>query len=229
MTTPPTPGELGPPDPTRFPALSSSFVRTLPAGHLVGRIFFAGGQYPVAWNQFRSHGPVRTCRFDHHPPPPGDHPARAILYAAPLVHDVEGVIVPPLDTCLAEVFGATGVVDRHAGAPAFAVFRLARDVSSLDLVDSNWVTAARTTAGLFGGPHTHTQDWSRAIYDHYADDPPDGLFYGAAHMPRGRSIAFFERARDALPTHHDVRLPLADPALTPDLEAACARLSFLLL
>lgn len=217
---------LGPPDVSRFPLLTDDYVRTLHSGLLVGRIFFAGGDHPTSWNTFRTYGPT-SSRFDHHPPPPKDHPVRGILYAAPLVTDVDGEIVSPLDTALAEVFGPVGVVDTKLAEPHFVGFRLSRDVTSLDLVDSNWVTVAGATASLFSGPRTGTRDWARAIYRHYTN-PLDGLFYGSSNMPRGRSIAFFERARDAL-SHADVLLPLSAAGLRADLEAACSRLGFGLL
>jgi hypothetical protein len=220
-------GRLGHPDTSRFPPLRDEHVRTLPAGHAVGRVFFASGPHPSRWNEFRHYGPL-SSRFDHHSPPRRAHPNRAICYAAPAVRDVDGAAVSPLDTCLAEVFGPTGVVDSRIHTPCFAVFRLARDLRALDLVDSDWVTAAGATAALTSGPRSLSREWSRAVYRHYTDDPPDGLFYGAANRPRGRSIALYERAVDTLPRRPEALLPLTAPGLAADLDDACTRLGFLL-
>src|SRR2546426_6779076 len=72
-------------------------VKPIPPGSVLWRVYFRGGPHPASWNQFRTHGPVSSGRFDHHDPPPHGQ-ERAILYAA-----AEG------PTCLAEVFQDTRV------------------------------------------------------------------------------------------------------------------------
>jgi len=214
---------LRPPDVSRFPEVADGHVRPLPVGSLLGRIHFTEGEHPSAWNAFRSFGPT-SCRFDHHDGQRGEHPTRAILYAAPVIDDAYGRRVPPLDTCLVEVFRDTGVVDVTRGSPYFALFRTRRPLRLLDLVDSNWVTLAGGNAAISSGSRADAREWSKAIYERYPDGAVDGLFYGCSNMPRGRSVALYERARTALNPSPELDLPLAGPALFGDVEVACAQL-----
>lgn len=124
-----------------------------------------------------------------------------------------------LETCVLEVFGPTGVVDRQTALPCFALFRLAHEVPLLDLVDSDWVPQAGATAAIYSGPRARSRDWARALYGHYTDLP--GLFYGASRMPRGRSVALFERCRHALPDRPELLLSLAHSGLAADLAHIC--------
>lgn len=218
---------LPPPDTSRFPALSTKYVRTLAVGTLVGRVFFTSGEYPSAWNQFRSFGPTAN-RFDHHLPPSRVHRDRAILYGAPVVRDVDGTVVPPLATCLLEVFRDSGVVDVKSNTPYFALFRVTRPLRLVDLVDSDWVTVAGGNAAISSGRRQSSREWARAIYAHYADDAVDGLYYGSSNLPRGRSLALFERARDSLPSNPELHLPLSEPGLANDLDILCEEVGLVL-
>ncbi|MGY1673082.1 hypothetical protein [Geodermatophilus sp. SYSU D00710] len=213
--------KLPAPSVSRFPDLGSEHIRALPAGTLLGRIHFTGGAYPSAWNTFRRFGPT-TCRFDHHDEPRGVHPRRAILYAAPTVNDADGRTVPVLDVCLVEVFRDTGVVDVSRNNPYFALFRLQHAVRLLDLVDSNWITVAGGNAAISSGSRTDSRKWSRAVYSTY--ESVDGLYYGCSNMPRGRSVALYERAEVALSTYPELDLPLSSPGLWGDVELACSQL-----
>lgn len=214
---------LPPPDVSRFPDLTGAHIRALPEGTLFGRIHFTQGDHPSSWNAFRGFGPT-SCRFDHHDGPRGEHPTRAILYAAPVVSDAYGKTVPPLDACLVEVFRDTGVVDVTRGGPYFALFRISRPIRLLDLADTNWVTVAGGNAAISSGSRSDARAWSKAIYEHYSADDLDGLFYGCSNMPRGRSVALYERARSALSRFPELDLPLAGPALFGDVEVACSEL-----
>jgi hypothetical protein len=214
---------LPPPDTSRFPPLNGEYLRVLPPDTLVGRIHFTNGPFPSAWNTFRAFGPT-TNRFDHHPPPQRVHPVRAILYAAPIVPGPQGKPLVPLDTCLVEVFRDTGVVDVNLDSPYFALFRLTRQLRLLDLVDSRWITVAGGNGAISSGRRSQAREWARAIYRHYGEKAPDGLYYGCSNMPTGRSIALFEHSRDALPAHPELDLPLAHPGLWADVEYACTQL-----
>ncbi|MGH3090686.1 MAG: RES domain-containing protein, partial [Rubrobacteraceae bacterium] len=78
----------------------------LPSGRLLFRLYFRGGEYPGSWEGFRSFGPLASARFDHHPPPRGDHPNLGILYAATEVK-----------TCVAEVFWNTRNINLRRREP----------------------------------------------------------------------------------------------------------------
>jgi hypothetical protein len=214
---------LLPPDRAQFPPLRAAYVRVLKVGTMVGRIHFTSGPHPATWGAFRRFGPTKN-RFDHHPPPRQTHQRRAILCAAPVVRDVDAQVVPPLHTCLVEAFRDTGVVDTKTYRPYFALFRLRRPLRLLDLADSNWITVAGGNAAISSGPRGRSREWARAIYRHYPASDVHGLYYCCSNMPRGRSIALFERARTALPAHPEVDLPLSHPGLWSDVERACESL-----
>jgi RES domain len=218
---------LEPPNVSRFPPLGPGHLRTLDRSALIGRIFFTSGEHPTAWNSFRSFGPT-TSRFDHHPPPRRQHRNHAILYGAPLITDANGIAIAPLDTCLAEVFITTGMVDVRSGSPYFALFEPTRPLHLLDMTDSGWITAAGGNAGIYTGPRVRAREWARAIYAHYAADSLDGLYYGSSAFPPGRSVALFERAQDAIPPHPRLRLALSDPALRDDIEYGCGTRGFVI-
>lgn len=207
------------PDRSKFPALDAGpYVHVHPAGELLGRIYFTGGEYGVGWSQFRHYGPT-SSRFDHHPTRRTSHPEHGIYYAAPKVTDVHGRAVTALQTCLVEVFRDTGVVDTATNNPYFVLFRPRRPMNLVDLVDSNWITLAGGNALIYAGARSRARAWARAIHAQYTDI--DGLFYGCSNLPRGRSIALFERAKGAIPPRPEVNLPLSHPGLWPYVEAAC--------
>jgi hypothetical protein len=201
----PRPRPLLPPDPAR------GEIAVLAAGTLVTRIYFAGGRYPGGWNAFRAFGPT-SGRFDHHRPPVGDHPDRAILYAA-----------SDITTAVAEVFQETGQVDVVSDEPYLAVMRLGRPVRLLSL-RSNWPTRAGASQALASGSRATARGWSIAIHD----DLPDieGLEYASAMHHPGVSYAFYERAQDAFEPAPAINLPLAHRGLRPVLRNAAAALNY---
>lgn len=212
---------LGPPDTARFPRLvARRDLHIVPASHLLGRIYFAGGDHPAGWDSFRRFGPT-TSRFDHHPPPARDHPSRAIAYGAVRTTPADREPVSALETCLLEVFRDTGVVDTHTGSPYFALFRVQRQVRLLDVVDSTWVTLAGGNAAICSGSRARAREWSRAIYGHYRTI--DGIFYGGSTLPPARAVALFERARSAMPSRPELNLPLSHPGLGSAVGRACDR------
>jgi hypothetical protein len=105
--------------------LDPPWVRLRAGEDKLARIYHASGPHPVAWNQFRTWGPARNARFDHHQPDASDHPraqSRGILYCA-----TQGM------TCLAEVFQGTRVVNRTDDDPYLCVFACTRNLKLLDL------------------------------------------------------------------------------------------------
>ncbi len=69
------------------------------------------GGHVTAWNALRHYGPVATCRFDPHDPPPGEHPTVGVSYLADSV-----------PTALAERFQQTRIINTHRGAPYLSAF-----------------------------------------------------------------------------------------------------------
>ncbi len=206
-----------PSPPERLPDLRPDDVAEI-AGHL-WRVYFSAGAHPGTWRTFRSYGPVVGGRFDHHVPPKSSSTSRAVLYAA---------IGPrAIETCLAEVFQGTRVIDRHDRAPYLAAFQLVRQVRLLDLRDS-WPARAGVTQILNSGSHTQAQAWSRQVFLSYPD--LDGVLYpSAASGISGANIMLFERAAPALPPRPLFNEALSHTGLVLPLRRAAYRFGYFLL
>jgi hypothetical protein len=126
-------------------------------------------------------------------------------------------------TCLAEVFQATRVVDRAAGQPWLAVFRLLTDVVVLDLTGP-WPTQAGASMAINSGPRPRARRWSQAI--HAAYPAVGGLLYASSMHANQAALAIYERSQQALPAAPLFHRALADPALLPRLNHAATRLGY---
>jgi hypothetical protein len=165
----------------------------------------------MAWNQFRSHGPVPSGRFDHHAGQPDD-PSRAILYAALAGH-----------TCLAEVFQEARVIDRHRNAHWLVGFCTTGALDLLDLT-GNWPTRAGGSMAINTGPRPRAQRWARAF--HAAYPAIHGILYPSSMDANRPALALFERAAFAMPTHPIFNRALAEPPLLIPISNAAARFGY---
>ena len=206
-----------PSPPERLPDLRPDDVAEIDGR--VWRVYFSAGAYPGTWRTFRSYGPVVGGRFDHHEPPKSSSTSRAVLYGA---HGSTAI-----ETCLAEVFQGTRVIDRHDRAPYLAAFRLERPLRLLDLRDS-WPARAGVTQIINSGSHTRAQAWSREIYLNYPD--LDGMLYpSAASGISGANIMLYERAATALPSRPLFNEALSHTGLVLPLRRAAYRFGYFLL
>lgn len=203
-----------PPPPTELASQIAPDVTTIAAGTTLWRVYFRGGAHPMAWNQFRSHGPLPNGRFDHHAGRPGD-PGRAILYAA-----IEG------PTCLAEVFQATRVIDRRRRDPWIVAFATASPLQLLDLTGT-WPTRAGVSMAINTGPRPRAQRWARAIYA--AWPAVHGILYPSSMDANRPALALFERALSVIPPSPRSNRALADPPLLIPLANAAARFGYTVL
>jgi hypothetical protein len=170
------------------------------------RVYFAGGDHPTSWKEYRRFGPLATARFDHHEPPPHlQH--RGILYAAG-----RG------PTSFAECFQATRTIDRTRHDPWLVCFTLDREVRLLDL-GGGWPTRAGASQAINSGPRPRAREWSRSIYDRFAD--VDGLLYPSSMLGGAAAVALYERAEDAIAG----RPILHDPLTHPGLQAPILRVA----
>ncbi len=201
---PPTDAELAESSPER---------KILPAGTLLWRVYFRGGDHPTYWDTLRSFGPT-TGRFDHHPPPSSVQ-ERRILYSAE-----QGL------TCLAEVFQDSRIIDRTARKPWIGAFRTRQDLTLLDLT-GDWPTRAGASMVISSGPRPRAQRWSRAIYSAFAD--VDGLYYPSSMAASRPALALYERAGSAIPTAPAFHRPLSDPTLLTLLRNAARDLGYAVL
>ncbi|MCF8609690.1 RES family NAD+ phosphorylase [Gordonia sp. HY285] len=209
---------LPPPDPSRFPDLEEGHVRTVDVGVRVGRIYFAGGDFPTTWDGFRWFGPTNS-RFDHYRQPAGVHADRAIMYLGAAILDACGRPNNVLQTALVECFRDAGDIDLRHGLPHFVLFNPVRPLRLLDLTDSDWITAAGGNAAIPSGPRHSARVWATAIYEHYTGaDAVDGLIYGSSNKPANRAIALWERGADALPDRPVFHEPLSHLGLRAAIE-----------
>ncbi len=173
-------------------------IRALPEGTRLWRIYFQGGEHPVAWNTLRHFGPTNS-RFDHLLPPSATQD-RGILYAG------EDGAVP-----FAEVFQEDRVIDRRRSSPWLVAFDLAAPVALLDL-GGDWPTRAGASAAINSGPRPRARRWSQRIYDAYPAIA--GLWYPSSMGGNRPAVALYERAAPALPDRPVFHRALSDPALT---------------
>lgn len=198
-----------PQPPRPLPDLRRSDVITASTGATFGRIFFAAGAHPAAWNSFRNYGPVAHMRFDHQPAPAKAHRTRSICYLAPA--GGFGSTFDPLETCVRETFHSTNTIDVHTGSPWFTIWASERDLVLLDVNDSPWIARAGGNAAISSGARGTARSWARAIYRQYPE--VDGIYFQASTLPAARSVALFERARSALPASYLFNQPLVHPGL----------------
>ncbi len=202
-----------PPSPAALAARTPPEVVAVTRVTRLWRIYRAAGGHAGRWDQFRHYGPVATARFDHHDEPPEEQPS-AVLYAAVAVQ-----------TCVAEVFQDTRVIDRRRGGPWLAGFRLAREVALLDL-SGTWPTRAGASQAISSGPRDASRAWARVIHQSYPG--LDGLWYRST-MDGGRpAVALNERAEEALLAQPDVHLPLSHPGVLLPLARMARTLGYLL-
>lgn len=203
------------PEPPAALTLPPALV-VLTMGTTLWRIYSTGGAFPTAWNTFRYFGPVRSSRFDHHTAQPPAIGAHGILYAASGASAV--------DTCLAEFFQATRIINRTQNAPWLAGFALTRDVTLLDLTGT-WPTQAGASMAITSGPRPRAQRWSRAIYAAYPH--VEGVLYGSSMNANQPAYALYERALTALPAAPSVNRALADPTLLAGIAVAAGQFNYL--
>src|SRR4051812_28383597 len=183
------------PEPPRSLAAVAPDIATLPSGVQLWRVYETAGDYPVAWNDFRFFGPTNS-RFDHHDLP-AQQQGKGILYAA----------AHPL-TSIAEFFQATRTIDRFANAPWLVAFQLGNPPPLLDLT-GDWPTKAGASMAINSGPRPRARRWSQVIYASYPGVA--GLLYASSMHANKASVAFYERAKAALPGAPSFNRALSDP------------------
>jgi len=203
------------PEPPGVAALRKIAPQTvaLPADTHLARIYFAAGQHPSHWNEFRSFGPT-AARWDHHLPTANGEPveqSRATLYCA-----------PDVDTCAAEVFQATRRIDRTRNSPVLVVFALREAVTLLDL-RGTFATQIGTSTAIHSGPRSRVRTWAREIYDAYPDI--QGVYYGSSMNGHAPAVALNEHAQRTMPERPLFHRALNDDMMVETLQKIALRLS----
>lgn len=181
---------------------------------LLWRIHRVRGGLVTPWNQLRHYGPL-DARFEPHPPPPSQHPDRAVWYAA----------VTPR-TAFAEVFQRTRIVPLTDTFHLTAA-RLTHPVRLLDITgdpdQGAWATRAGASIALSTGRHDYTSAWARELCGQFPN--LDGLTYRAAR-DGGHAVALFLPAADAMPRQAVISRALSDPALTSRIAGICHTIGY---
>jgi RES domain len=204
------------PQPDRLRALKPATL-ILRTGTPLARIGFAGGPHPSAWNQFRYWGPTAS-RFDHHLRNARGSPHRqdrGVLYAARMAQ-----------TCLAEVYQATRIVDVHRNQPYLVVWTLAADLTLLDLTGV-FATRMGASTAIHSGPRPRAQRWAAALYAAYPD--LDGIAYCSSMNGNADAFALNERALNKAPfaPTPNVNRMLADPLIADLIDEAAEDLRYM--
>jgi hypothetical protein len=127
------------------------------------------------------------------------------------------------ETCFAEVFQETRVIDRSRHDPWLVAFELVRPVTLLDLTGP-WPTHAGASMAINSGPRPRAQRWSRAIYEAYPEI--EGLHYASSMDANRPAIVLYERAAAALPASPSFHRALADPTLLASIVRVAERFNY---
>jgi hypothetical protein len=192
-------------------------VVALPAGSLIWRAHFGGGDYSTRWNEFRFFGPSQAGRFDHHflnAVGQACKQTRGILYAA--THPT---------TCLAEVFQRMRIINRLRRLPMLVGFRTDADLLLLDLT-RDYPTRAGASMSLSSGPRGAARAWSQQFYECHTD--VHGLWYPSSMHRNSPAIALYEHAEQtrALPPRPVFHRELADILLLDRMKAAALQIGY---
>jgi len=188
-------------------------------GATFARIYYTASAYPVAWNDFRYYGPTDS-RFDHH-----------LLNAAGAAHvQPRGILyaAETAQTCLAEVFQSTRMINRTRDAPWLDIFDLAVNLT-LVVLTGTFATKMGASTAIHSGPRSRARAWAQALYLAYPQC--HGLLYCSSMNGNAPAIALTERAiaAGALPRTPRLNRALADAALTNHVYAAASELNYTVL
>lgn len=206
------------PDPPGAAALARLAPATLqwPAGSTLARVYFAGSEHALQWNQFRYFGPT-NARWDHHlhaENGDGQMQSRGVYYAA---EDAK--------TCFAEVFQATRRIDRVFRSPRLVIFQTQRRLRLLDL-RGDFTTRMGASMAIHTGNKIRARAWARDLYEAF---DLQGILYSSSMNGGAGALALNERAADGLFAPHPLlHRALADDAMVDVLKNAADLLGYAL-
>ncbi|NOZ51669.1 MAG: RES domain-containing protein [Gammaproteobacteria bacterium] len=189
-------------------------INTYTKGSLMWRLHFTGSLYPTPWHEFRYYGPT-SSRFDHHCPNANGESQtqnRGIMYLT-----MNG------PACVAEVYQATRIIDRHSRSPWLSAFRFATDIQLLDLTGI-FTTTLGASSAIHSGPRPRARRWAQELYDAYPRI--DGILYCSSMYGNAPAVALFERGERAIPKLPAFHRALNDPAMSALLTETANNLSY---
>jgi hypothetical protein len=204
-----------PPPPRELRALGMESDETRPIEVVDDwwRVHRTEGAHVLAWNAFRTFGPV--LRFDPHPLPRGEHAGLGVWYGAS----------SPC-AALGEAFQVDRTIDRERGRPYLTGLRFTRRLTVLDLATDSggaWITRAGGNFAISTALHVVTQRWARHIVEAFPD--LDGLRYNS-RFAGDPCLALFPPAASAMPARPVLSLPLTHPDLVKRIAGAAKRLGY---
>lgn len=188
------------------------------------RIYRPGGAHPAQWNTFRTYGPMRAMRWDHHCPSSDRREcetqtrdpaiARAIWYGA-----------ASITTAVAETFAETRTIRTDQGHWV-AHLQIPGPLQILNLATSTWPTRAHIDKHHLLGDKCRTRALSRLIYARYT--PPPAL-HGVTYLCRfgtDTGVGLYETALPHFPAAPIETWPLGDPSKGFLLDAIAVELGY---
>lgn len=179
----------------------------------VWRIHRTQGRHVVAWNGFRTYGPVSSARYDPHPKPAGIQPGFGVSYAA-----------SELATPVAEVFQTSRRINTIAGGPYATAWTPTRPLELLDLT-GDWALANGAAHALAAAARPVCRTWSQAIRTTWPD--LDGL-WAPSTMTGAPMVVLYEPAATAMPDRPAFSQPLAAPVVWSVLDAIAGDIGYTL-
>jgi len=201
------------PDPPPLADLTthSPDLHQLSTTRVLWRIHNTTGAHVTAWNALRHYGPIASCRFDPHDPPPREQPTIGVSYLAASV-----------PTALAERFQQTRIINTRRGAPYLTAFTMTRPLQLLDLTHG-WPLTAGASHTINTGPKHRTRAWARAFLAAWPD--LDGLLSQSA-LTGSPCITLFSPTTNALPVTPLFSEPLDHPGLAQPLAHAAQSIGY---
>ena len=129
-------------------------------------------------------------------------------------------------TCLAEVYQRSRIVDVHRNQPYLAAWTLAADLTLLDL-RGVFATRMGASTAIHSGPRPRAQRWAVALYAAYP--ALDGIAYCSSMNGNADAFALNERAlnQTPFPLTPNVNRMLADALIADLIDEAAEDLRYM--
>lgn len=153
------------------------------------RIHTVAGRHPMAWDELRWNGPLRSHRWDPQPGPLTVRSTAGVSYAA-----------PDVTTAFAEIFQGDRAITLTSDR-ALSGWRPIRPLELLNLTggdgSGDWAVRHGASASLPQAPRSTCRAWASAIHDQLGDRI-DGLLVPST-VTGDPMVVLFARSTDAFP------------------------------
>jgi len=157
------------------------------------RIHTVAGRHPMAWDELRWNGPLRSNRWDPQSGPLTARSTVGVSYAA-----------PEYTTAFAEVFQGDRAITLTSDR-ALSGWRPTRPLELLNLTggdgSGDWAVRHGASASLPQAPKSTCRAWASAVHEQLGEQI-DGLLVPST-VTGDRMVVLFARSADAFPTAPD--------------------------